>query len=81
MELCFATSVPTMRREACSRERRSWNRSVPKGGKINYLESTKGSSPRRKRSEGLLAVLQKHPEITSPTVALPASRKTRQKAS
>ncbi|APW63133.1 sugar ABC transporter substrate-binding protein [Paludisphaera borealis] len=36
----------------------------PKGGKILYLEGTEGSSPQRKRSEGLLAVLQKHPEIT-----------------
>ncbi|MGD0041008.1 MAG: sugar ABC transporter substrate-binding protein, partial [Isosphaeraceae bacterium] len=36
----------------------------PKGGKIIYLEGTEGSSPQRKRSEGLQAVLQKHPEIT-----------------
>ncbi len=36
----------------------------PKGGKIIYLEGTEGSSPQRKRSEGLRAVLQKHPEIT-----------------
>jgi ribose transport system substrate-binding protein len=36
----------------------------PKGGKILYLEGTEGSSPQRKRSEGLLAVLGKHPEIT-----------------
>ncbi len=33
------------------------------GGKILYLEGTEGSSPQRKRSEGLQAVLQKHPEI------------------
>jgi ABC-type sugar transport system substrate-binding protein len=36
----------------------------PKGGKIIYLEGTEGSSPQRKRREGLMAVLQKHPEIT-----------------
>ena len=36
----------------------------PKGGKIIYLEGTEGSSPQRKRSEGLQAVLQQHPEIT-----------------
>jgi ribose transport system substrate-binding protein len=36
----------------------------PKGGKIIYLEGTEGSSPQRKRSSGLLAVLEKHPEIT-----------------
>jgi ribose transport system substrate-binding protein len=36
----------------------------PKGGKIIYLEGTEGSSPQRKRRQGLLAVLQKHPEIT-----------------
>jgi ribose transport system substrate-binding protein len=36
----------------------------PKGGKIIYLEGTEGSSPQRKRSEGLLDVLLKHPEIT-----------------
>ncbi len=35
----------------------------PKGGKILYLEGTEGSSPQRNRSAGLLAVLQKHPEI------------------
>jgi ABC-type sugar transport system substrate-binding protein len=35
----------------------------PKGGKIIYLEGTEGSSPQRKRSEGLQAVLQQHPEI------------------
>jgi ribose transport system substrate-binding protein len=34
------------------------------GGKIIYLEGTEGSSPQRKRCEGLLAVLKKHPEIT-----------------
>jgi ribose transport system substrate-binding protein len=34
-----------------------------RGGKIIYLEGTEGSSPQRKRSEGLMAVLQKHPEI------------------
>ena len=33
----------------------------PKGGKILYLEGTEGSSPQRKRSKGLEAVLQKHP--------------------
>ena len=36
----------------------------PQGGKIIYLEGTEGSSPQRKRSEGLQAVLQQHPEIT-----------------
>jgi len=36
----------------------------PEGGKIIYLEGTEGSSPQRKRREGLEAVLQKHPEIT-----------------
>jgi len=36
----------------------------PKGGKIIYLEGTEGSSPQRKRSQGLLAVIEKHPEIT-----------------
>ena len=36
----------------------------PKGGKIIYLEGTEGSSPQRKRSEGLQAVLQRHPEIS-----------------
>jgi ribose transport system substrate-binding protein len=36
----------------------------PQGGKIIYLEGTEGSSPQRKRSEGLLAVVKKHPEIT-----------------
>jgi ABC-type sugar transport system substrate-binding protein len=36
----------------------------PKGGKILYLEGTEGSSPQRKRSDGLTAVLEKHPEIT-----------------
>ena len=35
----------------------------PKGGKIVYLEGTEGSSPQRKRSDGLTAVLEKHPEI------------------
>jgi ribose transport system substrate-binding protein len=35
----------------------------PKGGKIIYLEGTEGSSPQRKRSEGLMAVLKKHPQI------------------
>jgi ribose transport system substrate-binding protein len=35
----------------------------PKGGKIIYLEGTEGSSPQRKRSKGLEAVLQNHPEI------------------
>lgn len=35
----------------------------PKGGKIVYLEGTEGSSPQRKRNAGLMAVLQKHPEI------------------
>jgi len=35
----------------------------PKGGKILYLEGTEGSSPQRKRSDGLQAVLEKHPEI------------------
>ena len=35
-----------------------------KGGKIIYLEGTEGSSPQRKRSAGLEAILQKHPEIT-----------------
>jgi ribose transport system substrate-binding protein len=34
-----------------------------RGGKIIYLEGTEGSSPQRKRREGLQAVLQKHPEI------------------
>jgi ribose transport system substrate-binding protein len=36
----------------------------PKGGKIIYLEGTEGSSPQRKRSAGLQAVLEKHTEIT-----------------
>jgi len=36
----------------------------PEGGKIIYLEGTEGSSPQRNRAEGLLEVLQKHPEIT-----------------
>ena len=36
----------------------------PKGGKIICLEGTEGSSPQRKRSEGLQAVLRQHPEIT-----------------
>ena len=36
----------------------------PKGGKIIYLEGTEGSSPQRKRSDGLLGVLKNHPEIT-----------------
>jgi ribose transport system substrate-binding protein len=35
----------------------------PKGGKILYLGGTEGSSPQRKRSEGLTAVLKNHPEI------------------
>ncbi|QEH37039.1 D-ribose-binding periplasmic protein precursor [Aquisphaera giovannonii] len=35
----------------------------PKGGKIIYLEGTEGSSPQRKRSEGLTSVLKAHPEI------------------
>ena len=35
----------------------------PKGAKIIYLEGTEGSSPQRNRSAGLMAVLQKHPEI------------------
>ena len=35
----------------------------PKGGKIIYLEGTEGSSPQRKRREGLEAILHKHPEI------------------
>ena len=35
----------------------------PQGGKIIYLEGTEGSSPQRKRSEGLMTVLKKHPEI------------------
>ncbi len=35
----------------------------PKGGKIVYLEGTEGSSPQRKRNAGLMAILQKHPEI------------------
>lgn len=34
-----------------------------KGGKIIYLEGTEGSSPQRKRGEGLTAVLKQHPEI------------------
>jgi ribose transport system substrate-binding protein len=33
------------------------------GGKILYLEGTEGSSPQRKRSKGLEAVLRTHPEI------------------
>jgi ribose transport system substrate-binding protein len=36
----------------------------PKGGRIIYLEGTEGSSPQRKRREGLEAVLKNHPEIT-----------------
>jgi len=35
----------------------------PKGGKIIYLEGTEGSSPQRKRRQGLEAILRKHPEI------------------
>jgi ribose transport system substrate-binding protein len=35
----------------------------PGGGKIIYLEGTEGSSPQRKRSEGLEAALKAHPEI------------------
>ncbi|WP_165227435.1 sugar ABC transporter substrate-binding protein [Aquisphaera insulae] len=33
------------------------------GGKIIYLEGTEGSSPQRKRSEGLMAILKTHPEV------------------
>ncbi len=36
----------------------------PEGGKIIYLEGTEGSSPQRNRAAGLMAVLDKHPEIT-----------------
>lgn len=36
----------------------------PEGGKIIYLEGTEGSSPQRNRAAGLMAVLEKHPEIT-----------------
>lgn len=35
----------------------------PKGGKLIYLEGTEGSSPQRKRSEGLMSVLKAHPEL------------------
>ena len=33
------------------------------GGSIIYLQGTQGSSPQRKRQEGLLSVLKSHPEI------------------
>lgn len=36
----------------------------PEGGKIIYLEGAEGSSPQRSRAAGLMAVLEKHPEIT-----------------
>jgi ribose transport system substrate-binding protein len=34
-----------------------------KGGKIIYLQGTQGSSPQRKRNDGLQSVLKDHPEI------------------
>ncbi len=34
-----------------------------KGGKMIYLQGTQGSSPQRKRNEGLRSVLKDHPEI------------------
>ena len=36
---------------------------LPKGGKIIYLQGTQGSSPQRKRNDGLRSVLKDHPEI------------------
>jgi ribose transport system substrate-binding protein len=35
----------------------------PKGGKIIYLQGTQGSSPQRKRNEGLQSILKSHSEI------------------